>query len=178
MKKPIRPILMAALLVAACHSGNEIPSRDELSATIDSLEQPIMQSPNYTPIDTAKGQQLIDNYLLFADTYTDDSLAPAYLQRAAQIAGALDHIDLMATYYDRVIDNYPNYAHLDECYYEKGLALDNAGRKDEARQAYQAFLNEYPSHFLADDIRRALSLLDLSDELLLQYLEEANKTGK
>ena len=172
MKRHIFIPIVVCVLFAACHSGAETPTREQLSAEIDSIEQPIMQAANYAPIDTAKGRQLIERYLLFANTYADDSLAATYLQRAAQVANGLDHIDEMAAYYDRVIDNYPNYSHLDECYYEKGLALDNAGRKEEARQAYQAFLEEYPSHFVADDIRRALALLDMSDELLLEYLKQ------
>ena len=172
MKRNIIIPIAAALLLVACHNANEIPSRDDLAAAIDSIEQPLMQAANLAPVDTAKGQQLIEQYLLFADNYPDDSLAPHYLHRAAQVANALDHTDLMAVYYDRVIDNYPNYKQLDECYYEKGIALDNAGRKEEARKAYQAFLEEYPNHFLAEDIQRALALLDLSDELLLQYLQQ------
>ena len=76
---------------------------------------------------------------------------------------------------EAIIDNYPNYSQLVECYYEKGIALDNAGRKDEARIAYQEFLEEYPDHFLANDIRKALPLLDMSDELLIDYLSKINE---
>ncbi|MBQ1409513.1 MAG: hypothetical protein IIY87_07135, partial [Bacteroidales bacterium] len=76
---------------------------------------------------------------------------------------------------DRVIDNYPDYEKHDECYYEKGIALDNAGYKEQARQANQDFLETYPDHFLAEDIRKAIPLLDMSDELLLEFLNQNNK---
>ena len=109
---------------------------------------------------------------MFADTYPTDSMAAPYLHRAAHVALSMDLIDDMVKCYDRIIDNYPDYEKLDECYYEKGIALDNAGRKEEARKAYQDFLDEFPDHFLADDIRKAISLLDMSDELLLEYLNQ------
>ena len=172
MKHTLIPLLATLLLLSACHNGTETPSREALIASVDSIEQPLMQAANLAAVDTLKGRQLIDRYLRFANNYPDDSLAASYLQRAAQVANALDQIDEMVSYYDRVIDNYPQYNHLDECYYEKGIALDNAGRKEEAREAYKAFLEEYPNHFLTDDIRRALALLDMSDELLLEYLKQ------
>ena len=129
-----------------------------------------MNSAMLESIDTAKGNQLLSLYIQFADTYPTDTLAPVYLHRAAQIATGMGLIDDMGVCYDRVIDNYPNYSKLDECFYEKGLSLDNAGRKDAARIAYQEFLDEYPDHFLADDIRKAIPLLNMSDELLLDFL--------
>ena len=167
-------IISIAMMAAACSQSPKEPTREELSAAIDSIESPIMAAAQIETVDSAKGNNLIELYLQFANTYPDDSLAPAYLHRAAQVANGLDRIDDMVIFYNRVIDNYPEYGKLDECYYEKGIALDNADRKKEAREAYQEFLDAYPDHFLADDIRKAIPLLDMSDELLIKFLEGAN----
>ena len=175
MKKSIIYLTAAVLALAACNHKPQEPTRDELAGTIDSIETPLMESAMLESIDTAKGNQLLGLYVKFADAFPTDTLAPTYLQRAAQVADGMGLIDDMVTYYDRVIDNYPDYAHLDECYYEKGIALDNAGRKEEARKAYKAFLEEYPDHFLAEDFRKALQLLDMSDELLIEYFNEQMK---
>lgn len=172
MKKSTFSLLAALLALAACNNGPKEPSRDELAQCIDSIEQPLMNAAQIESIDNEQGQKILDLYTQFADAFPTDTMAATYLHRAAQVANGMGLIDEMTTYYDRVIDNYPDYARLDECFYEKGIALDNAGRKDEARKAYQAFLEEYPDHFLAEDIRRALPLLDMSDEMLLKHLQD------
>ena len=174
MKKNIF-IIAAALALAACSHNPKEPTRDELVQSIDSIETPLMQAAMIENIDTSEGNKLIALYVQFADAYPNDTMTAPYLHRAAQVANGMGLIDDMTTYYDRVIDNYPNYIHLDECYYEKGIALDNAERKDEARKAYQEFLEEYPDHFLANDIRKTLQLLDMTDEMLFEYLNNQNK---
>ena len=175
MKKSTITIALAALALAACNRGPQEPTRDELAQSIDSIEAPLMNAAQMGSVDTAEGNKIIGLYIQFADAFPTDSMAAPYLHRAAQVAGGMGHIDDMTAYYDRVINNYPDYANLDECYYEKGIALDNAGRKEEARKAYQEFLTEYPDHFLANDIQTSLSLLDMSDELLIEYLNKQNK---
>ena len=172
MKRTIIPIIVTVMALAACHHEAKELSHDELLQCIDSIEAPMMQAAQMESIDTSQGNKLLGLYVQFADTYPSDTLAATYLHRAAQVAGGMGLIDDMTAYYDRVIDNYPDYEKLDECYYEKGIALDNAGRKEEARKAYQEFLESYPDHFLAEDIRKALPLLDMSDELLLKHLQE------
>lgn len=174
MKKNIL-IIAAALAIAACSHNTKEPTHDELKQSIDSIEAPLMQAAMIESIDTVKGNKLISLYVQFANAFPNDTMAAPYLHRAAQVANGMGLYDDMTAYYDRVIDNYPDYAHLDECYYEKGLALDNAGHKEQARDAYQEFLDEYPDHFLANDIRTALSLLDMSDEMLFEYLNSKNK---
>lgn len=172
MKKSIIPFAIALLAITACDNAPQEPTRDELAQTIDSIEKPLIEATSLESVDTAQGNNLIDLCLKFADSYPTDTLAPVYLQSAAQVACGMGLIDDMSAYYDRIIDNYPDYARLDECYYAKGIALDNAGRKEEARKAYIEFLDEFPDHFLAEDIRRALPLLDMSDEMLLKHLKE------
>lgn len=164
----------AILLAVSCKQAPKELNRDELHAAIDSIESPLMQEAQFQAVDTTKGRQLVELYAKFADSFPNDTLAPLYLHRAAQVCNGMGLIDEMTNYYDRVIDNYGDYAHLDECYYEKGIALDNAGRKEAARDAYQQFLDNYPDHFLSEDISRALSLLDYSDALLIEHLTQQN----
>lgn len=171
MKYRLATMCGAALLMAACAGTPKEPSRDELAATIDSLERPLMDNSRALAVDTAKGREIIDLYLHFADSYPADTLAPHYLHQAARVACGMGLIDEMSQSYNRVIENYPTYDNIAECYYEMGLALDNAGRKEEARKVYEEFLEEFPDHFLANDIRNSLPLLDLSDKMLIEHLQ-------
>ena len=174
MKKALLPIAAAALLIVACNNAPKELTQDQLRDSIETLDTLIMSASPLAPVDTAVGNSMLSMCIQFADTYPDDTMTAAYLHRAAHVAQSMDRIDDMVACYDRIIDNYPDYEKLDECYYEKGIALDNAGFKDQARKAYQDFLDEYPDHFLADDIRKAISLLDMSDELLLEFLNQQN----
>ena len=163
-------LTIAAALMSACHRTPKAPSRDELFHTIDSIQTPLMEQAYTSSIDTVEGRRIVDLYIQFADSFPSDTLAATYIARAAMVCNGMGLVDEMCRYFDRVIDQYPDYEHLDECYYVKGLALDNAGRKDEAREVYKAFLELFPDHFLADDIRKALPLLDKSDEWLTNNL--------
>lgn len=175
MKKTV--FLLSAVCVlafAGCKQQPKTLSHDELVKRIDSIESPLIAAAQLQSVDTVKGKELIELYVEFADAFPQDTMAPYYLHRAAQVANGMGKIDDMVTYYDRVIDSYyTDYIKIDECYYEKGLALDNAGRKAEARKAYEAFLEEFPEHFLADDFRKAIQLLNMSDEMLNEYLDKA-----
>ena len=162
--------VMATLAFASCNNKTDTPDHDALAHTIDSIETPLMMEAQVASIDTAKGRQLVELYVQFADAFPQDSLAATYLARAASVSNGMGNIDDMVEYFDRVINDYPDYEHLDECYYVKGIALDNAGRRDEARETYQAFLDLFPDHFLAEDIRKALPLLDKSDQWLIDSL--------
>lgn len=172
MKRTSIIIAATILLTVACNHTPKELTYDQLHDSIETLEGQLLTASPLATVDTALGNNMMSLCLQFADSYPDDTLAAHYLHRAAYIALSMDLIDDMVACYDRIINNYPDYEKLDECYYEKGIALDNAGRKDQARKAYQDFLAEYPDHFLADDIRKALPLLDMSDELLMKFLNQ------
>jgi len=165
--------VVLTLTFTACNRGPQAPDHDTLAHTIDSIEAPIMEAAQIASIDTAKGRQLVELYVQFADAFPKDSLAATYLARAASVSNGMGNIDDMVTYFDRVINDYPDYEHLDECYYVKGIALDNAGRRDEARATYEAFLDLFPDHFLAHDIQQAIMILDKSDQWLIDTLTAA-----
>ena len=174
MKKILPIVVVAVMLAQGCHRTPEPPSREQLVATIDSIETPLMAAARMESVDTAKGNLLVSLYAQYAERFPGDSLAAPYLHRAAQVSAGMGRIDDMVVYYNILIDNYPDYQLLDFCYFEKGIALDNAGRKDAAREAYNAFLEEYPDHFLAEEVKRLIPLLDMSDQLLIEYYSKQN----
>ncbi len=174
IKHSALPLIMAAMIASSCNNATKTPSHDDMLNAIDSIEASInVEFPE--TIDTAISNGLINKYVQFADAYPNDSLTPSFLLQAARWAYATNNVDDMVKYYDRIIDNYEGYEKLDECMYEKGINLDNAGRKEEARKAYQEFIDEYPEHFLTEDIKKAIKLLDMSDEQLNEFLNQQTK---
>ena len=141
IKHSALPLIMAAMIASSCNNATKTPSHDDMLNAIDSIEASInVEFPE--TIDTAISNGLINKYVQFADAYPNDSLTPSFLLQAARWAYATNNVDDMVKYYDRIIDNYEGYEKLDECMYEKGLNLDNAGRKEEARKAYQEFIDD------------------------------------
>jgi hypothetical protein len=51
------------------------------------------------------------------------------------------------------------------------------GKKGEAKTRYEAMINAYPRHPLANDARALIKLLGMSEEEILKMLEEKNKEG-
>ena len=61
------------------------------------------------------------------------------------------------------------------CYFLKGNALELNSQLDEAKAAYEEFLAKYPDHYMADQTRKMLPLIYMSNEEKLAYiLEHAN----
>jgi hypothetical protein len=57
----------------------------------------------------------------------------------------------------------------------KGNALELNSQIEEAKEVYEEFIDKYPNHFMADDARRMLPIIGMSDEEKLAYiLEHAN----
>lgn len=145
--------LAGMALLAACG-----PSREKLKAEIEQAEQPMM-SIQYD-VDTIAANQLLDNYILFADRFPEDTLAPVYLFKAANLMIGIGCPEKSLDLFDRVISDYSNFSDLPLCYVFKGMALENTMRSDEATVVYQEFLQRFPDHFLAKDIKALLPLVE------------------
>lgn len=160
-------IIAAAALLAACG-----PSRDKLQAEIEQAEQPLMTIQNEA--DTLAANQLLDKYVQFADHFPDDTLSPVYLFKGANLMIGVGNTDKAIDMFDRVIENYPDFGDLPLCYVFKGMALEQAQRSDEAAATYEAFLQQFPDHFLAKDINALLPMVrqGMNPE---QQLEEITK---
>ena len=63
---------------------------------------------------------------------------------------------------DSVINLYPGFEDLGGCWFMKGYAYENAERFDEAREAYNYFVENYPEHYLAADTRKTLPYLGMT----------------
>ena len=166
--KKISILAFAALLMVACG-----PSREERINQIEDFEDSIFESAIAADPETA--DQLTALYVAFADKYPNDSLSPEYLMKAADAQSNVLHTERAVTLFERVINDYPDFEEVPMCYFLKGNALELNSQIDEARAAYEEFIEKYPNHFMADDARRMLPIIGMSDEEKLAYiLEHAN----
>ena len=160
--------VFAAVLMVACG-----PSREERINQIEDFEDSIFESAIAADPETA--DQLTALYVAFADKYPNDSLSPEYLMKGADAQSNVLHTERAVTLFDRVINDYPDFEEVPMCYFLKGNALELNSQIDEAKAAYEEFIEKYPDHFMADDARRMLPIIGMSDEEKLAYiLEHAN----
>lgn len=166
--KKIAILLLAAVILTACN-----PSREERINQIEAFEDSIFEAT--VAADPKTADELTKLYVDFADHFRNDSLAPIYLLKAAEIQGNVLHTEEAVELFDRVIEDYPDFEEVPMCYFLKGNALELNSQIDEAKAAYEEYLEKYPDHYMADQTRQMIPLLGKSPEEMLAYiLEHAN----
>ena len=63
------------------------------------------------------------------------------------------------------------------CYFLKGKAYEDNSQYEEAKQAYQTFVDKYPDHYMAEQTRLMIPCVGMSpEEMLSNILANANDT--
>lgn len=162
--------IAACALALAC--GNKHSRQADLE-NITRYEDSIDIKNSILSVET--GNRLIDLYTTFTNNHPDDSLAPMYLHRAAQVAANIHRPDLALQYLDTVTAKYPDYKDVAVCAFYKGFVLENvAGDLEHARLAYQEFIDQYPNDPLVNDAQISIENLGLTPEELLEKILSQN----
>lgn len=163
-------LLTMVLCMVACANQRE----KDLKAIVD-YENSIDINNHRVNIET--GENLILLYINFCKNNPADSLAPVYMAKAADVAANIGRIDLAIKYLDKVIAEYPNYEKVDECYFFKGFVYETVEKNTQkAQEAYTAFVEKYPTHPWAEDTKKIIENLSLSDAELLEMIKANNAT--
>ncbi|CAG0926404.1 hypothetical protein TFLX_00059 [Thermoflexales bacterium] len=84
--------------------------------------------------------------------------------------------------YDRLIQQYPESSWLDRAYYGRAIHADESGNLDQARLAYQAFIDRFPEHtHTLKSTQRVGRILEEQGDLaaaLLYFLQAPYPAGK
>jgi tetratricopeptide (TPR) repeat protein len=164
-------LLMAATaMLVACG-----PSREERVNEILDFEDSVFEYA--IGADPATADQLTDLYVAFADNYPTDSLTPQFLMKGAEMQSNVIHTERAIELFDRIINDYPYFSEVPMCYFLKGNAYDLNSQYEEAKAAYQVFVDKYPDHFMAADTRKLIPLVGMTPEEIFEYnLNRANDT--
>ncbi|MBQ8703023.1 MAG: tetratricopeptide repeat protein [Bacteroidales bacterium] len=167
MKKTLI-VLAGVLLLAGC-----APNREKQLKAIEEHEQALSSLDIIS--DDGDLDAMLSLYRTFAADFPDDSLAPVYLQRAADVSISVGRQEQAVALLDSVIDLYPGFEDLGGCWFLKGYAYETAGQYDQAREAYTYFVENYPDHSLANDTRKTLPYLGMSPEEMLEAILRENE---
>jgi outer membrane protein assembly factor BamD (BamD/ComL family) len=170
-------ILSAFVMLTFMASCNSAPAEDSLQTSIEKMEVEIKQ---HAELDTAMARKLTDAYLEYAQLHPEDSIAPYYISRAAEIYKEMPGRALTAVVtYNKVITDYPDNPLAARSVFMIGFVFDDK-LQDTARAAksYSHFLKEYPNHPMAADARQLLQMLKdtISEEQMVKMWMEKSKT--
>lgn len=156
-------LLACALLLASCghNREKELKAIEEHEQQLSSFD--IISEDSYT-------DEMLGLYRAFAADFPNDSLAPVFLMRAADLSISLGRTDDAVALLDSVIGFYPGFEDVGGCWFLKGYAYENAEQYDSAREAYTYFVDNYPEHSLASDTRRMIDYLGMSPEEMLEAI--------
>lgn len=169
--KKILTLVAGIMLLAACST----PDREKELSNIAEHEQ--MLSAIDVSSDDDAAIELLGLYRKFAADFPEDSLAPAYMTKAADLCINLGKSDEAVALLDSVINLYPGYNDIAGCYFLKGYAYENAEQYEEAKEAYTYFVENYPEHYLAADTKVMLNYIGMNPEEMFDAIM-ANATDQ
>ncbi len=146
---------------------------------IENLKQTRLENPDQYGINRTEAFKFVDACEAYAASAPDDPKTPEYLFDAAEIAKLLKTYDKALSIYDKLITDYPDYQKTPSALFIKAFTLENElGRMEEAKEAYELFLERYPNNDFADDAQFSLENLGKSPEEVLKAIEEKNKLNQ
>ena len=163
-------LLAGVLLLVACAPNREkqLKAIEEHETALSTLD--IINEDSYL-------DDMLDLYRTFANDFPDDSLAPVFLQRAADLSISTGQQEQAVALLDSIINLYPGFEDLGGCWFLKGYAYETAGQYGPAREAYTHFVENYPDHDLANDTRKTLPYLGMSPEEMLEAILANTENG-
>lgn len=165
-------LVLLVTLVFSCKS-----SQKKLAEEILSDESKLFNDLSKS-LEKDVANNLLKKYVLYADTYKDDTLSPVYLYKAGDLANGLRHPEEAIALYERLRVSYPDNKKAPTSLFMQGFIYETVlQNKDKAKQKYQEFIQKYPSNKLVADANASLDQLNanLSDEDLIKMFEEKNK---
>ena len=168
MNKLLLASILIMLLLASCN-----PKQVWQKRNIDNEEKALMEGAKKGKVDTTGVNNLLKDYEAYAENYPADTNGANYLFKAADfyryIHKPLRSIEL----YSKVYDKYPTVAKRPYALFLQGFIYENeVGNSQAAKNLYEKFLEVYPTHPIAKDVRATVSNLGKTPEQLIQEFQE------
>ena len=172
-------MLMSALIISSCSQNNSeeksSPEAD-LLVKISELETQVFNSA--AVLNAPKAKELYTLYIGYADNHLSSDSSAEFLFKAGELMIGTEEYEKAIGIFDRLVTNYPEYEKSPQASYLQGFIYDEyLDKKGKAKERYEAMIDAYPRHPLANDARASIQLLGMSQEEILKMLEEKNKDG-
>ncbi len=152
----------------SCKSGKE-----KLQENIATNEQKLF-SDSVKMIDPKIAEEVLKSYKEYAEKYSDDTISPAYLFKAADLANGLKKYREAVDLYKQFREKYPTNRKAAAALFLQAFSYDNnLHDKEKAKLLYSEFLEKYPDNQLMPSAKTSLEQLNmgLTDEELVKMFE-------
>jgi len=171
-------VLSLAISIGACQTG--LDPEKEILAAMDQLEEQMLA---LNSIDTVLAADMLGVYNKFLDLSNNDSISPIVRKKIAELYRAWPNkqAETIASYQD-LIEKHTYHEEGKRAIISLALYYEEKGLKDEAMAQYQHFVENFPSHPLADQARQLSEMLaneKVSDiELVQEWMRKAKSSGE
>ena len=169
--------ILRSLTILIILAGITIQCSHDPKSRIKELEKKI-GAENFTLDENGMklANELIADYLSYAESHKDSPEAPDYMYSAADLSLNIGKSKEALDLYNQIIYKYPDYAKAPECLFLVGYIYENYFQQyGKAKEIYESFLQKYPNHEFADDARISIENMGKSPEELIKSFEEKNK---
>ncbi|HOV11392.1 MAG TPA: tetratricopeptide repeat protein [Bacteroidales bacterium] len=161
--------LLIGVLLIGCGQ-----SKEKMLSDITEKEKPFFSNPPVT--DTVKINEMVALYTRFADKFSNDSLAPVYLYRAASLQMNSGKNEEAIASLEKIIKDHSDFSKLPETYFLKAFIYDNNIKNlKKAREAYLDFIQKFPDNELADDAQISINNLGKTPEQIINEIQVKQK---
>jgi len=146
----------------------------ELVSTLGELETILRQKPNQA-LDSANVLTFVRNAQALASRFPQDSLAPVYLFRAAELCHANGKFNEAIGLWGQIGTSFSQYIRSAEAVFMQGFVAENELKdREKAIEFYAVFLEKYPDHPMAKDAQVLLTNLKrgVTDQQLIEQFEQ------
>lgn len=166
MKININYIIISFLLMIGCSNPQQ-----KMKDVIHEKEVEFKELSDQQ-VSKEKADPMIKLYLDFVAQYQDDTISADFLFKSAELSAKSLQFEQAVDLYGRV-QRFPNYRKTPTALFLQGFILDNDLHKPQiAKTYYEKFINRYPNHPLAKDVRLVLQSLELTPEELVKQFEQ------
>lgn len=177
-------IIFLALIFATCgepdRMADENKTKDRLAEEILALEGTLKKQMDNPTIDTASAVSLIEKTDLFADRFQQDSLTPHFLFKSGAVARGIGQYEKAVGLWGRVVTVYPDFEKVPESIFFQGFTYDNdLENMPKAKEKYEAFLQQYPKHPIAQDAKMLLEVVQsgkTANEVVKEFQQQNQAT--
>ena len=168
-----KSIILVAIIVASLVSCK--PSRDKSTLKIQEMEKSMYNVPVMS-FNKSKADSLLKMYDNFVSRFPGDSMAPAYLFRAANLTISTGDGNKALSLLDQFVTNYPSHPKVPVCMFFKGYVYENILKNlDKAKESYLIYIEKYPGDVFVKDARIAIENLGKSPDQIVKEFEQKQK---
>lgn len=135
---------------------------------LDNIGQSLFDE-NSGKIDFLQANNFIEGSVLFAMLQPQNQLVTDFLYKASETSRAIQKYERALDIYEWLIKKYPDYSKIGQIHFLYAFTLDNdLGNIEEARVAYNDFINKFPNSDFIDDAKFLIENLGKTEEEIIE----------